>query len=155
MLLRTGLRISELLGVDMAQWNGRGLTHVRLKGHHERPFVPVRGDTRKALEQWLKQRGKADGPLFATSRGHRLGRKQFYDVLKRVERLANVHLPAEEQFDVSPHMLRHTFLRRLAETKGVHYAMEASGHKTDRYIWRYVKPGTQDLAAAIDALDDG
>lgn len=154
-LLRSGLRISELLGVDLAQWNGRGFTHVRLKGNYERPFVPVRGDTRKALEQWIEQRGKADGPMFTTRRGHRLGRKQFYDVLKRVERLANVHLPAEEQFEVTPHVLRHTFLRRLAEIKGVHYAKEASGHKTDRYIWRYVKPSSQDLAEAIDALDDG
>jgi hypothetical protein len=31
-------------------------------------------------------------------------------------------------------------LRKLAEIKGVHYAREASGHQSDRYIWRYVKP---------------
>ena len=30
---------------------------------------------------------------------------------------------------------------------------EASGHKSDRYIWRYVKPSQQSLAAAIDELD--
>lgn len=50
-------------------------------------------------------------------------------------------------------MLRHTFLRRLAEKKGVHYAREASGHQTDRYIWRYVKPGQHTLAEAIDELE--
>ena len=50
-------------------------------------------------------------------------------------------------------MLRHTFLRKLAETKGVHYARESSGHQSDRYIWRYVKPSQQSLAAAIDELD--
>jgi integrase len=51
------------------------------------------------------------------------------------------------------HVLRHTFLRKLAETKGVHYAREASGHQSDRYIWRYVKPDQQTLADAIDELE--
>ena len=49
-------------------------------------------------------------------------------------------------------MLRHTFLRKLNETKGVHYTREASGHQSDRYIWRYVKPSQQTLADAIDEL---
>ena len=63
------------------------------------------------------------------------------------------YVPTPEATTVSPHVLRHTFLRKLAETKGVQYAKEASGHKTDRYIWRYVKPDQQTLADAIDALD--
>ena len=50
-------------------------------------------------------------------------------------------------------MLRHTFLQKLAETRGVQYAKEVSGHKTDRYIWRYVKPDQQTLAEAIDGLE--
>ena len=49
--------------------------------------------------------------------------------------------------------LRHTFLRKLAEEKGVQYAKEASGHRSDRYIWRYVKPNHDSLAEAIDSLD--
>ncbi len=40
-----------------------------------------------------------------------------------------------------------------ALTQGVHYARAASGHQSDRYIWRYVKPGQQTLADAIDELD--
>jgi len=44
-------------------------------------------------------------------------------------------------------------LRKLAEEKGVQYAKEASGHRSDRYIWRYVKPDRQSLADAIDALE--
>jgi hypothetical protein len=49
--------------------------------------------------------------------------------------------------------LRHTFLRKLAETKGVHYAHEASGYQSDRYIWRYAKPDQQTLADAVDELE--
>jgi integrase/recombinase XerD len=53
--------------------------------------------------------------------------------------------------EVSPHVLRHTFLHKLAEIKGVHYARGASGHQSDRYVWRYVKPDRQTRADAIDA----
>ena len=44
------------------------------------------------------------------------------------------------QIDVFPPVLRHTFLRQLAQAKGAQYAKETSGHQSDRYIWRYVKP---------------
>ena len=73
--------------------------------------------------------------------------------MQRVAEQANTHLPSGERIQASPHILRHTFLRKLAEEKGVQYAKEASGHKSDRYIWRYVKPDQQSLAEAIDTLD--
>jgi hypothetical protein len=50
-------------------------------------------------------------------------------------------------------VLRHTLLRKVANEKGVHDAMELSGRWSDRYIWRYVKPDEQSLAEAIDELD--
>jgi hypothetical protein len=54
----------------------------------------------------------------------------------RLSNLANVYLVTE-----------------VAETKGVQYAREASGHQSDRYIWRYIKPDRQTLAEAIDELE--
>jgi len=91
--------------------------------------------------------------VFTTRSGKRLSRTQLFLILKHVANQASAHLPAGERIKVSPHVLRHTFLRKLAEEKGVQYAKEASGHKSDRYIWRYVKPSQQSLAAAIDELD--
>jgi hypothetical protein len=49
--------------------------------------------------------------------------------------------------------LRHTLLRKVANEKGVHYAMELSAHRSDRYIWRYVKPDAESLAEALDTLE--
>jgi hypothetical protein len=48
---------------------------------------------------------------------------------------ANGRLSDEEKIDVSPHVLRHTFLRKLAETKGVHYARETSGGIVPEYLF--------------------
>jgi integrase len=73
--------------------------------------------------------------------------------LKRVVQQANAHFPPDEHLDVSPHVLRHTLLWKVANEKGVHYAREFSGHRSDRYIWRYVRPDGQSLAEAIDGLD--
>jgi integrase len=65
---------------------------------------------------------------------------------------ANANRPEKEHIQVTPHVLRHTFLRKLAEAKGMHYAREASGHQSDRYIWRYVKPDRRSLAEAGSVL---
>jgi integrase/recombinase XerC len=74
-------------------------------------------------------------------------------ILQRVAKQANAYLPADKHMKVSPHILRHMFLRKLVEEKGVQYAKEASDHKSDRYIWRYVKPNQGSLAATVDGLD--
>jgi integrase/recombinase XerD len=151
-LLGSGLRVSELLSLNRDQYTGRGFKKVLGKGGWIRDFVPVKADARQVLEHWLAERGNITGPIFTTRTGARLSRMQFFKVLQRVADQANAHRQDAERLKVSPHVLRHTFLRKLAEEKGVQYAKEASGHRSDRYIWRYVKPSVDTLADAIDAL---
>jgi integrase/recombinase XerD len=131
----------------------RGFVNVLRKGGHIQKFIPVQRQHREVLDAWLNERGETPGPLFPTRTGKALNRKEAFVILQRMARQANAHLPPEEHMHVSPHILRHTLLRKVANEKGVHYAMELSGHRSDRYIWRYVKPDAQRLADAIDALD--
>ena len=152
-LLGSGLRVSELLNINREQYTGRGFTDVVIKGGRVREFVPVQAEARQVLDEWLACRPKKQGPLFMTRTGQRLTRYQLFLILKRVAAQANAHRRTSEHIKVSPHVLRHTFLRKLAEEKGVQYAKEASGHRSDRYIWRYVKPDRQSLADAIDAME--
>ena len=152
-LLGSGLRVSEVLHLDRDQYTGKHLTKVVVKGSFVRDVVPVRREARQVLDDWLAQRKDDAAPLFITRTGRRLSRREAAAIIRRIAAQANTHRPAEERIDVSPHVLRHTFLRKLAETKGVHYAKEASGHQSDRYIWRYVQPDQQTLAEAIDALE--
>jgi integrase len=65
---------------------------------------------------------------------------------------ASAKLPPEERLQFSAHVLRHTFLRKLARKKGVEFAMEAAGHCSSRYIWRYVKPSEDEKAEAVEGL---
>jgi integrase/recombinase XerD len=124
-----------------------------VKGGQLRGVVPVQRDARAVLDEWLKQRGDAPGPLFPTRSHRRLSRREAALIMQRIAGQANANRPEKEQIQVTPHVLRHTFLRKLAEGKGVHYAREASGHQSDRYIWRDVKPDQQTLAEAIDELE--
>jgi integrase/recombinase XerD len=105
------------------------------------------------LDAWLERRGDVPSPLFPTRSGKRLDRTQAFLILKREAQQANAHLPPAQHLEVSPHVLRHTLLRKVANEEGVHYAMELSGHKSDRYIWRYVRPDEQSLAEAMDEFD--
>ena len=152
-LLGSGLRVSEVLQLDRDQYTGKGFTKVVVKGGFVRDVVPLQREARQVLDAWLDHRDDDAPALFLTRTGRRLSRREAAAIIRRIAAQANAHRPAEERIDVSPHVLRHTFLRKLAETKGVHYAKEASGHQSDRYIWRYVKPNQQTLAEAIDALE--
>jgi integrase/recombinase XerD len=153
-LLGSGLRVSELLSLDCHQYTGgRGFKKVIAKGGRIRDFIPVKADARQVLEEWLVERGGTPGPIFPTRTGARLSRIQFFKALQRVANQANANRKDGERLSVSPHVLRHTFLRKLAEEKGVQYAKEASGHRSDRFIWRYVRPSSETLADAIDDLD--
>ena len=87
--------------------------------------------------------------------GQLLNRTQFLErkSLPPVAAQASASLGQGDRIKVSPHVLRHTFLRTLAEEKGVHYAKDALGHGSDRYIWRYVKSNAESLANTFNALD--
>jgi integrase/recombinase XerD len=152
-LLGSGLRVSEVVNLDRDQYNGKGFSCVQIKGGVMRDVVAVHRDARQVLDEWLKARQDDSPALFMTRTGRKLSRREAYGIVCRVAAQANAHLPKDEKINVSPHVLRHTFLRKLAEKKGVHYAREASGHQSDRYIWRYVKPDQQTLADAIDELE--
>lgn len=121
-LLGSGLRVSEMLNLNREQYTGRRFTNVLIKGGRIRDFVPVQAQAREVLDDWLAGRGDGKGSLFTTRSSERLSRVQMFLILQRVAAQANAHLPTGEKVKVSPHVLRHTFLRKLAEEKGVRYA---------------------------------
>jgi hypothetical protein len=80
------------------------------------------------------------GPIFCTRSGKRLDRPQAFLILERVAQQANTRLPPEQHLDGSPHVRRHMPVREVANEKGGRYGMGLSGHRSDRYICRHVRP---------------
>ena len=58
--------------------------------------------------------------------------------------------------DLSPHVLRHTFGKNLADTgAGIQLIADLMGHESLETTRRYIQPGHADLAAAVDKLAGG
>jgi integrase/recombinase XerD len=152
-LLGTGLRVSELVACDFGQYQGKHLRDVKRKGRKVTRSVFLPKDAREALDRYLaEERGKEAGPLFTTRNGNRLRREDVQDILNAIAAQANASLAEGEKIRLTPHVLRHTMLRRVAEEHGIQYAMELSGHTSSRYIWRYVKPPRDKLEEAVEGL---
>jgi integrase/recombinase XerD len=113
--IQTGLRISELAGLDC---NDVTLTtganvHTVGKGRKERrtPLVPA---TRAILNAWLGERaGAPTDPLFPTTTGRRLSPDAIERRLALHVALAATTCPAIGAKRVTMHTLRHTAAMRL------------------------------------------
>jgi integrase/recombinase XerC len=122
----SGLRLSELAGLDVEDVNASSrLVRVLGKGGRER-IVPFNRSAADALRAWLKDRaailasspagrpaprrgGRAADPLFVNYRGGRLGARS-------IDRLVRRYVAAcSTRFGVSPHALRHSFATHLLE----------------------------------------
>ena len=152
-LLHTGLRISELLSLELDQYQGKHFVNVRRKGKSVTRKVFLAQEAREALDHYLVEyKGRLPGPLFCSRAGQRLARQNVDQALKALADQANARLPKDQHIHLSAHLLRHTMLRKAAEKYGVQYAMELAGHTSSRYIWRYVQPSDEEKEAALEDL---
>ena len=119
----SGLRLSELVGLDVDDVHLAARTvRVLGKGRKER-LVPFNRTTEEAIRAWLKdwealvavqpsvsRRGRAGGqPLFLNYRGRRLSARS-------VDRLVRKYVgQCSTRFGISPHALRHSFATHLLE----------------------------------------
>jgi len=123
----SGLRLSELVGLDLEEVNLRArMVRVMGKGAKER-LVPFNSPTEDSIRAWLadrnllrtSERGKPNAespkpkgqsePLFVNFRGARLTGRS-------VQRLVARYVAAcSTRFGISPHALRHSFATHLLE----------------------------------------
>jgi len=110
-------------------------------------------ESREFLERYLEQRSpESEEPLFVTRYNTRLKTIDVYRSCQRLLKQALAFLPEEERFDFTPHMLRHTFLKRVTDKHGVHFAQEVSGNVSIKEIFRYAKPSEEELQETIESL---
>lgn len=112
-LYATGLRVSELVGLELTQINlQQGVLRVTGKGNKER-LVPLGEEAIKWLEKYISEvraeilKGKVTDALFVTKRGGAMTRQAFWYLIKRYA------FQAEIASEISPHTLRHAFATHL------------------------------------------
>ncbi|NDY94958.1 site-specific tyrosine recombinase XerD [Wenzhouxiangella limi] len=112
-LYATGVRVSELVELDLARLNlVRGLVRVIGKGGKER-LVPLGEPAQQAAERWLKRGRDRLSPVgdrvFVSCRGLALSRQAVWQRIRKHARdcgiIGNIH----------PHRLRHSFATHLLD----------------------------------------
>ncbi|MBW1777589.1 MAG: site-specific tyrosine recombinase XerD [Deltaproteobacteria bacterium] len=115
MLYAAGLRVSELVGLGLADVNTEvGLVRVLGKGSRER-LVPIGRYAREKVDLYLKTarpllaKGRMSAFLFLGPGGKPLTRQGFWKCLKRYALKAGIQRP------IKPHTFRHSFASHLLE----------------------------------------
>jgi integrase/recombinase XerC len=146
----SGLRLAELVGLDLARLDLDDATvEVLGKGAKTRR-VPVGRLALDALRRWLVARpsmASADETaVFVSERGRRIHPRTVQARLRRraIERGATRHL--------HPHLLRHSFASHLLESSGdLRAVQELLGHANIGTTQIYTHVDFQHLAQAYDA----
>ncbi|PYM88787.1 MAG: hypothetical protein DME13_01105 [Candidatus Rokuibacteriota bacterium] len=146
MLYATGLRVSELAGLDLDALD-RDARTVRVlgKGSKER-MVPYGAPAARALDAYLGRRAARSGPVFVNHRGGRLGVRSIHTIVRRAVRAAGVTRR------VSPHTLRHTFATHLLDHGAdLRMIQELLGHSRLSTTQRYTHVSTARLLQTYEA----
>ncbi|TET62226.1 hypothetical protein E3J48_04515 [Candidatus Aerophobetes bacterium] len=156
--LNTGLRVSELTGLDVGDvLNGHIKRELRVrkeiaKGKRER-IVPLNAKARQAIEELLdfsERRGypvEKDTPLFVSRRGKRITSRQVENIIKRLRE------DSEIDISMTPHTLRHSFATRLRK-KGADLRVIQTllGHKNLSATQIYTWVDREDLERAVNLI---
>ena len=113
--VQTGLRVSELIGLTIADIHTGTGAHVHCigKGRKERA-TPLLPDTVTVMNNWIAERAATyTEPLFATTTGRRLSRNAIEARLRHTTTRATESCPSLAGKNVTAHTLRHTAAMRL------------------------------------------
>ena len=115
LLYATGLRVSELCGLELsAIQRDAGILRVTGKGNKQR-LVPFGEAAGEAIDIYLRDgrpallKGRASGFLFVTARGTEMCRQVFWKLLRDVGVQAGINRK------LTPHVIRHSFATHLVE----------------------------------------
>ena len=112
LLYATGIRVSELIGIQMEDINMNLGFLVCRDGERERT-IPFGRSAKAALEEYLEHarnellRGKGSDYFFVNCTGGAMSRQGFWKIIKYYGEKAGI----EE--DITPHTLRHSFAAHL------------------------------------------
>lgn len=113
LMYASGLRVSELVLLKTVEVGlNEGVVRVMGKGSKER-LVPFGEEAHGWITRYLRDGrpaligARAADALFVTARGEGMTRQQFWNIVKRHARAADVQTP------LSPHTLRHAFATHL------------------------------------------
>lgn len=150
-----GLRVSELVGVLMADLSMRGTPNlvVRGKGRRERS-LPLWKETAADLRAWLTRRGEArTSHLFVNAVGEPMTRAGFEYVLEKHTLRAAKACPSLNGRRISPHQLRHSCaVVMLQATHDIRKVALWLGHADISTTEVYLRVDPSEKLEAVEAI---
>lgn len=146
LMVRTGLRVSELVALDrndvvIGSRKDSSYLVATGKGNKERK-IPLSAEARQYLKEYIDTRQDGCVALFVTEKGapKRLS-------VRAIQKLCSY-------YEINPHMLRHTRAKSLVDA-GVDLSTVAEilGHSDINVTRRYTKPTMDEMLKAMDKTD--
>ena len=115
LLYNTGARVQELVDLDLSDLRRDPVPIVTLEGKgRKQRSCPLWDRTLAAVDDWLKQRGETNGPLFVNRHNQRLTRSGVAYILHAIATKAE--LEPRHAKRVTPHVIRHTTAMHLLQS---------------------------------------
>ena len=145
LLYATGIRVSELIGLDVEHLN-LSAGFLRCPGAKKERIIPLYPTAVRALDDYLRHvrpqmiEQPEEPSLFVNMNGSRMSRQGFWKIIKHYQELAGI------QKDITPHTLRHSFAAHLLENGAdLHSIQEMLGHADISSTQVYTQVVTQKL----------
>jgi integrase/recombinase XerC len=161
-LFYTGVRAAELVSLDVpdvvvARQKSRIVVRSAPGGRSGSPReIPLRAEPVHVLRGWIRERRRWPGAdsmpaFFLNRRGGRLTSRSVDDLVVRLGRAAGI--ADEEQPQVTPHVLRHTFAARLLGSGAdIAAVAELMGHRRLDTTRRYSQRDSTARGRVVDLL---
>ena len=114
LLYATGIRVSELIGLDLQDLNlSAGFIHCENRGRER--IIPLYPTAVRALTDYVRDirprllLNPQETALFVNMNGERMSRQGFWKIIKYYQEKAQINK------DITPHTLRHSFAAHLLE----------------------------------------
>ena len=114
LLYATGIRVSELIGLNVTDVN-LTVGFIRCTSHGKERIIPLYAAAVKALREYIESirpriiADENEPALFVNMNGERMSRQGFWKIIKYYQEKAEISK------DITPHTLRHSFAVHLLE----------------------------------------
>lgn len=114
LLYATGIRVSELIGLDVSDVN-LTIGFIRCRSNDKERIIPLYQTAIKALQDYMRDirprivANEEENALFVNMSGERMSRQGFWKIIKYYQEKAEI------EKDITPHTLRHSFAVHLLQ----------------------------------------
>ncbi len=114
LLYATGIRVSELIGLDVSDVN-LSMGYIRCSNNKGERLIPVGNKAVDALMLYLEKarnsmiKNAGETALFVNRLGARISRQGFWKIIKHYQEISGIDT------EITPHSLRHSFAAHLIQ----------------------------------------